>query len=109
MQAVPVMAEMHHDEADMQISATKDEDSPAPGLTPQISGQSTVPHKRNPVVPCTCRHCTRRRLAGEKTVEKGHGRHKCIVIDYIKKDPQVRDVLLSEETVFVFQMTLWNT
>lgn len=43
MQAVPTLAEMHRSAADDLDPLHEDADSPAPGLTPQISGQSAVP------------------------------------------------------------------
>ena len=92
MQAVPVMAEMHHDEADMADPLHEDEDSPAPGLTHRYPDR--VLFLITDQCSMYCRHCTRRRLAGEKDGERGmEDINACI--DYIRRTPQVRDVLLS--------------
>ena len=70
----------------------EDEDSPAPGLTHRYPDRVLLLITDQ----CSmyCRHCTRRRLAGEKDGARSlDDINKCI--EYIKKTPQVRDVLLS--------------
>lgn len=92
MQAVPVIAETHRSEADMLDPLHEDEDSPAPGLTHRYPDRVLLLITDQ----CSmyCRHCTRRRLAGEKDGARSiDDINKCIA--YIKKTPQVRDVLLS--------------
>ena len=92
MQAIPTFAETHRSEADMLDPLSEDEDSPAPGLTHRypvrvlflITDQCSM----------YCRHCTRRRFAGQSDDEVGmENIDKCI--EYIRNTPQVRDVLLS--------------
>ncbi len=92
MQAVPVIAENHRSEADMLDPLHEDEDSPAPGLTHRYPDRVLLLITDQ----CSmyCRHCTRRRLAGETDGARSiEDIDKCI--EYIKKTPQVRDVLLS--------------
>lgn len=92
MQAVPISNEMMRAPWDMEDPLSEDEDSPVPGLTHRypdrvlflITNQCSM----------YCRHCTRRRFSGQI----GHAVPKPqldAAIDYIRRTPQVRDVLLS--------------
>jgi len=92
MQAVPVIAETQRSKADMLDPLNEDKDSPAPGLTHRYPDRVLLLITDQ----CSmyCRHCTRRRLAGEKDAARSRDDiNKCIA--YIRKTPQVRDVLLS--------------
>ncbi|MDR1571649.1 MAG: lysine 2,3-aminomutase [Clostridiales Family XIII bacterium] len=92
MQAVPTLAETRRGENDMDDPLHEDEDSPAPGLTHRYPDR--VLFLITDQCSMYCRHCTRRRLAGEHDGGRGMDDiEKCI--DYIRKTPQVRDVLLS--------------
>ena len=92
MQAVPVLAETHRSEADMLDPLHEDADSPAPGLTHRYPDR--VLFLITDQCSMYCRHCTRRRLAGETDGARSMADiDKCI--DYIKRTPVVRDVLLS--------------
>lgn len=92
MQAVPVIYETHRSEADMLDPLHEDEDSPAPGLTHRYPDR--VLFLITDQCSMYCRHCTRRRLAGEKDGARSMDDiNQCI--EYIKKTPQIRDVLLS--------------
>lgn len=92
MQAVPVIAETHRSEADMLDPLHEDEDSPAPGLTHRYPDR--VLFLITDQCSMYCRHCTRRRLAGETDAARSmEDIDACL--DYIRKTPQVRDVLLS--------------
>lgn len=92
MQAVPVMQETMRTEADMADPLHEDEDSPAPGLTHRYPDR--VLFLITDQCSMYCRHCTRRRLAGEKDGARSREDiDACIA--YIKKTPAVRDVLLS--------------
>ena len=92
MQAVPVLAELHKAEADMLDPLHEDEDSPAPGLTHRYPDR--VLFLITDQCSMYCRHCTRRRVAGEHDGAKSREDiDKCIA--YIRKTPVVRDVLLS--------------
>ncbi len=92
MQAVPTLAETHRGEADMLDPLHEDEDSPAPGLTHRYPDR--VLFLITDQCSMYCRHCTRRRLAGETDGARSMDDiNACI--DYIRRTPVVRDVLLS--------------
>ena len=92
MQAVPTLAETHRGEADMLDPLHEDEDSPAPGLTHRYPDR--VLFLITDQCSMYCRHCTRRRLAGETDGARSmEDIDACI--DYIRRTPVVRDVLLS--------------
>lgn len=92
MQAVPVIAENHRSAADMLDPLSEDEDSPAPGLTHRYPDR--VLFLITDQCSMYCRHCTRRRLAGETDGARSmEDIDACI--EYIRKTPVVRDVLLS--------------
>ncbi len=92
MQAIPTFAETHRSEADMLDPLSEDEDSPAPGLTHRYPDR--VLFLITDQCSMYCRHCTRRRFAGQSDDEVGmENIDKCI--EYIRNTPQVRDVLLS--------------
>ena len=92
MQAVPTSHELHRGEADMLDPLHEDEDSPAPGLTHRYPDR--VLFLITDQCSMYCRHCTRRRMAGETDGARSmEDIDKCI--EYIRKTPVVRDVLLS--------------
>lgn len=92
MQGVPTLAETHRGEADMLDPLHEDEDSPAPGLTHRYPDR--VLFLITDQCSMYCRHCTRRRLAGETDgIRTREDIDACIA--YIKRTPEVRDVLLS--------------
>lgn len=92
MQAVPTIAETHVSSADMLDPLHEDSDSPAPGLTHRYPDR--VLFLITDQCSMYCRHCTRRRFAGQCDDEVGMGNiDKCI--EYIRNTPTVRDVLLS--------------
>lgn len=91
-QAIPTAAETHNSLADLLDPLHEDTDSPTPGLTHRYPDR--VLFLITDMCSMYCRHCTRRRFAGQKdaayesdNIEKG--------IEYIASTPQVRDVLLS--------------
>ena len=92
MQAVPTIAETHISSADMLDPLHEDTDSPAPGLTHRYPDR--VLFLITDQCSMYCRHCTRRRFAGHADHDVSmENIDKCI--EYIRKTPQVRDVLLS--------------
>jgi lysine 2,3-aminomutase len=92
MQAVPVLSETHKGENEMEDPLHEDADSPAPGLTHRYPDR--VLFLITDQCSMYCRHCTRRRLAGEYDSSRDmRDIEKCI--EYIRNTPQVRDVLLS--------------
>lgn len=92
MQAVPTIAETHISSADMLDPLHEDTDSPAPGLTHRYPDRVLMLITDQ----CSmyCRHCTRRRFAGQADNDVSMTNiDKCI--EYVRNTPQVRDVLLS--------------
>jgi lysine 2,3-aminomutase len=92
MQAVPTIMETHRSSADLLDPLAEDEDSPVPGLTHRYPDR--VLFLITDQCSMYCRHCTRRRFAGQQDSGAPKDRiDKCI--EYIRNTPQVRDVLLS--------------
>lgn len=91
-QAIPTGAETHVSAADLLDPLHEDEDSPAPGLTHRYPDR--VLFLITDQCSMYCRHCTRRRFAGQNDCESPKERiEKCLA--YIERTPQIRDVLLS--------------
>ena len=91
-QCIPQGAECNIAPADLNDPLHEDEDSPAPGLTHRYPDR--VLFLITDMCSMYCRHCTRRRFAGQKDDESPQDRiEKCL--EYIEKTPEVRDVLLS--------------
>ncbi|HOG42058.1 MAG TPA: lysine 2,3-aminomutase [Bacteroidales bacterium] len=91
-QAIPTGAETHQSAADLLDPLHEDEDSPTPGLTHRYPDRVLL--LITDMCSMYCRHCTRRRFAGQKDAESPSERIDK-AIDYIARTPQVRDVLLS--------------
>lgn len=92
MQAVPSINELYKSAADQLDPLHEDGDSPVPGLTHRYPDRVLL--LVTDMCSMYCRHCTRRRFAGQtdhalpmERIEKA--------IEYIRNTPQVRDVLLS--------------
>ncbi len=91
-QSFPFPSELSIADYDMQDPLFEDKDSPVPGITHRYPDRVLF-HVSN-VCAMYCRHCTRKRkvgdvdsIPGRTTIREG--------IEYIKKTPQIRDVLLS--------------
>ena len=92
MQAVPTIMETHISSSDMEDPLHEDADSPVDGLTHRYPDR--VLFLITDQCSMYCRHCTRRRFAGQHDMGAPIERiDKCI--EYIRNTPQVRDVLLS--------------
>lgn len=91
-QAIPTGMETHQSAADLLDPLHEDEDSPVPGLTHRYPDR--VLFLITDMCSMYCRHCTRRRFAGQNDHESPSERIQK-GIDYIARTPQVRDVLLS--------------
>lgn len=91
-QAVPTINETYISEFDSSDPLHEGADSPVPGLTHRYPDRVLLLVTDQ----CSmyCRHCTRRRFAGndDKAVPMKHINK---AIDYIKKHKEVRDVLIS--------------
>lgn len=91
-QAFPSPSELIMQQCDMKDPLAEDKDSPAPQITHRYPDRVLF-HVSN-ICAMYCRHCTRKRKVGDVdyipdkvTLKQG--------IQYIKKNTQVRDVLLS--------------
>ncbi|MDR1725066.1 MAG: lysine 2,3-aminomutase [Bacteroidales bacterium] len=91
-QAIPTANELHKVDADLLDPLHEDEDSPVPGLTHRYPDR--VLFLITDMCSMYCRHCTRRRFAGQHDCESPSVKIQQ-AIDYIAATPQVRDVLLS--------------
>lgn len=91
-QSIPTFNELYISPDDLQDPLHEDSDSPVPGLTHRYPDR--VLFLITDMCAMYCRHCTRRRFAGQKDAAL----HSDLIdkaIDYIARTPQVRDVLLS--------------
>ncbi len=91
-QCIPTAAETHQAAADLLDPLHEDEDSPTPGLTHRYPDR--VLFLITDMCSMYCRHCTRRRFAGQTDRECGSDRIEK-ALEYIEKTECVRDVLLS--------------
>ncbi len=91
-QAVPTGSELHQADSDLLDPLHEDEDSPAPGLTHRYPDRCLLLITDQ----CSmyCRHCTRRRFAGQKDAGLPVDQVDQ-AIEYIRNTPVIRDVLLS--------------
>ncbi len=92
LQAIPRIAESHIDASDMPDPLHEDADAPVPGMTHRYPDRVLL--LLTDQCSMYCRHCTRRRKAGEydapmpkENVDKA--------IKYIEEHKEVRDVILS--------------
>lgn len=91
-QAVPTGNEAYRSPEDLLDPLEEDGDSPVPGLTHRYPDR--VLFLITDQCAMYCRHCTRRRLAGQKDGARTRNQiDDCI--EYIRNTPAVRDVLLS--------------
>ena len=91
-QAVPSSQELFNDSWDMNDPLHEDTDSPAPCLTHRYPDR--VLFYVTDQCSMYCRHCTRRRCVGQKDAGKTRDDIK-VSLEYIRKTPQIRDVLVS--------------
>ena len=92
LQAIPTASEVHFSSADLADPLHEDEDSPVPGLTHRYPDRVLLLITDQ----CSmyCRHCTRRRFAGQTDSAMGMSKIDA-AIEYIRNTPEIRDVLLS--------------
>ena len=91
-QAIPTMFEIHKSVADLLDPLAEDEDAPVHGLTHRYPDR--VLFLITDQCAMYCRHCTRRRFAGQHDCESTKERIQK-GIDYIAATQEIRDVLLS--------------
>jgi lysine 2,3-aminomutase len=91
-QSIPTAKELLRDEVDLVDPLDEDVDSPIPGLTHRYPDRVLLLVSEN----CSmyCRHCTRRRFAGHHDLNPSI-EHLDQAIEYVSKNPQIRDILLS--------------
>ncbi|WP_291566239.1 lysine 2,3-aminomutase [Clostridium sp. UBA2485] len=91
-QAIPTALELKKANADLEDPLHEDTDSPVPGLTHRYPDRVLL--LITDMCSMYCRHCTRRRFAGQSDDSMPMERIDK-AIEYIRNTPQVRDVLLS--------------
>lgn len=91
-QAIPVSSELKVSEADLDDPLHEDGDSPVPGLTHRYPDRALLLITDQCAM--YCRHCTRRRFAGQNDGAQPVDRIDK-AIEYIRNTPVIRDVLLS--------------
>jgi len=91
-QAIPTPKELENGEDDILDPLHEDTDSPVPGLTHRYPDRVLLLVTDQ----CSmyCRYCTRRRFAGHSDCPMS-GENIKKAIEYIRKSPEVRDVLIS--------------
>jgi lysine 2,3-aminomutase len=98
LQAIPLGNELFVGKNDLYDPLAEDHDSPVPGLTHRYPDR--VLFLITDMCSTYCRHCTRRRFAGQKDAElKIEQIDKAI--EYIKNHEEVNDVLLSGGDAFM--------
>jgi len=91
-QSVPTIAELHRSEAVLLDPLSEDEFSTTPGLTHRYPDRALFLITDQCAM--YCRHCTRRRFAGQRDAGLPSG-YIDQAIDYIVRTPQIRDVVVS--------------
>lgn len=91
-QAIPTAQELFIAAADLLDPLHEDEDSPVPGITHRYPDR--VLFLVTDMCSMYCRHCTRRRFAGQSDAAVANKQIEN-AIEYIRRTPAVRDVLLS--------------
>ncbi|MCR4442095.1 MAG: lysine 2,3-aminomutase [Peptococcaceae bacterium] len=91
-QAVPSAHELISYKCDLDDPLSEDRDSPVPGLTHRYPDRALLLVTDR----CSmyCRHCTRRRLAGQKDTPLPPEQVE-MALEYIRKTPAIRDVIIS--------------
>ena len=91
-QSFPSVLELNVNPQDMPDPLHEDKDSPVPGITHRYPDR--VLFLVSNTCSMYCRHCTRKRRVGDKDSIPTRSEIKD-GLDYIRKTPQIRDVLLS--------------
>ncbi|PKN73493.1 MAG: lysine 2,3-aminomutase [Candidatus Cloacimonetes bacterium HGW-Cloacimonetes-3] len=92
LQAIPRIAESDFSLSDMADPLHEDADAPVPGMTHRYPDRVLL--LLTDQCAMYCRHCTRRRKAGEKDAPMP-GENVDKAIEYIREHTEVRDVILS--------------
>ncbi len=91
-QSIPTVHELQKSPCDLTDPLHEEADSPVPGLTHRYPDRVLLLVTDQ----CSmyCRHCTRRRMAGQTDHALPLNRFK-LAVEYIRSNPQIRDVLIS--------------
>ena len=92
-QAIPRKEEFEFQANEFVDPCAEDRDSPAPGLVHRYPDRVLLLGTEKCAM--YCRHCTRRRLVGEKEAHAPNGKGMDQAIEYIRSNKKVRDVLIS--------------
>ncbi|MCL2840678.1 MAG: lysine 2,3-aminomutase [Defluviitaleaceae bacterium] len=92
LQCIPTLDELHVVSEDLDDPLSEDADSPVKGLTHRYPDRALL--LVTDQCGMYCRHCTRRRFAGQKDTSLPMEQIEA-AIQYIAKTPVIRDVLLS--------------
>ena len=92
LRAIPSMPETHFAPEDMADPLHEDVDSPVLGLTHRYPDRVLM--LLSDQCAMYCRHCTRRRLAGEKDQARTMEDYDAMIA-YVAEHPGIRDVILS--------------
>ena len=102
-QSFPSPLELQHERSDMPDPLHEDQDSPVPWLTHRYPDRVLLHVSK--VCSMYCRHCTRKRRVGD--VDSIPSRREVAAgLDYIRRTPQIRDVLLSGGDPFMLSDAL---
>lgn len=100
LQGVPSIKELHDDMSDCEDPLHEDVDSPVEGLVHRYPDRVLVLVTH--VCSMYCRHCTRRRIVGDKDLHLSKEKLiKCF--DYVRNHDEVRDVLISGGDPFTME------
>lgn len=99
-QCVPLINESHISPNDMIDPCGEDEDSPVPGLVHRYPDRVLLIVTEQCAL--YCRHCTRRRIVGDKDHSIG-SENLQKAYDYIKSNKKIRDVLISGGDPLMFE------
>lgn len=91
-QAIPSNQELVSSGCDLDDPLHEEEDSPVPGLIHRYPDRVLLLVTDQCAM--YCRHCTRRRLAGQRDQALPHKQVE-IALEYIRRNPVIRDVIIS--------------
>lgn len=92
LRAIPTLEETHVRAEDMRDPLHEDIDSPVPGLTHRYPDRVLM--LLTDQCSMYCRHCTRRRIAGETDQPKKRTDFD-VMVDYVRENRGIRDIVLS--------------
>jgi lysine 2,3-aminomutase len=92
-QAVPLKQEFQFGSNEFVDPCAEDRDSPAGGLVHRYPDRVLLLSTEKCAM--YCRHCTRRRLVGEKVSRAMNTKALDAAVDYIRSNKKIRDVLIS--------------